>query len=203
MGIMADEKRSWFKAQWDGWKARALYEFAKFAVGALLLSLFGSATFNQSLTKGAYVAAGLIGVYFMISAFTSKKLPPPEANPKLAAALLKADCEALLQRFKELEFDHREKTRLPLNHASWPNFDAPWSYIHASLYSYNRIYAMLFLKAQIFWIQMEIKEEPKLFSLNENSLMFQVIDALDDLNRRLEAMQAGQVITSVTEKTSK
>jgi hypothetical protein len=50
---------------------------------------------------------------------------------------------------------------------------------------------------------MGIKEEPKLFSLNENSLMFQVIDALDDLNRRLEAMQAGQVITSVTEKTSK
>lgn len=200
---MADEKESWFKSQWDGWKAKALYDFGRFAIGAFLFSLFGSAAVNQSLTKGAYVAVGLIGAYFMIRAFTAKKLRPSEANSGLAVGLLKADCEFLLQRFKGLEFDHREKTRLPLNNASWPNFDAPWSYIDVSLYTYNRIYTLLFIKAQIFWMQMGLKGEPKLFSLNENSLMFQVIDALDDLNKRLETMQVGQVAASVTEKGSK
>jgi hypothetical protein len=119
----------------------------------------------------------------MVSAFLNRN-NLAGYDPRLAAALLRIDAEAILQRYKELDFDHRKDARLPLNSASWPNYDTPWDYVDASLAIHARMMNILIIKTRIFWMHMEYKDEPLPFSLNDNSRLDQVIDALDDLKQR-------------------
>jgi hypothetical protein len=181
---MADEKKpSFFKSQLEGWKAKALYDFAKYAVGAAILSYFGPAAFNQNFKHALYLFACLIGIYFMAAAFRLRG-KGATYDPRLAAALLRVDAEAILQKYRQLDFDHRQESRLPLNSASWPNYDKTWDFVDVTLCIQSRMMNILVMKAHILWTQMGYEDEPQLFSLNENSLLYQVIDALEDFKDR-------------------
>jgi hypothetical protein len=137
---MEDKKKlSFFRAQWEGWKAKALYDLVKYAAGAALLSLSGLAVFTgPKLMSAIYLFAALMGLYFMVSAFLLRKNIPAGYDPRLASGLLRMDAEELLRRYKELDFDSRDEARLPLDSSSWPQFGQPWSYVHMSLCSNAR-----------------------------------------------------------------
>ncbi len=46
----------------------------------------------------------------------------------------------VLTEYRRLDYDDKESSRFPFNHASWPHFNERWSYTHARLYSlYDRV----------------------------------------------------------------
>lgn len=160
---MADEKKpSFFRAQWDGLKAKALYDIAKYVAGAAIVSYFGPAALHQPITRAAYLFAVLIGLYLMAGAFLFRRKVQPY-DPRLASAMLRIDAEAILQLYKELEFDYRERARLPLKASSWPDYGEPWDYVQVSLCLLARMTTALIMKAGVFWSHMEYKEDLKLF----------------------------------------
>jgi hypothetical protein len=55
-----------------------------------------------------YAFGCLIGLYFMASAFLNRK-NQSAYDPRLAAALLRVDAEAILERYKELDFYYRKE----------------------------------------------------------------------------------------------
>ena len=85
-------------------------------------------------------------------------------------------------------FDHREQSRLPLNHASFPNFGQPFDYIQFSLASNNRIFEEFVLKMRALWMDTERADSLKLFWLGENSRMDEVVDGLEEANRILSQL---------------
>jgi hypothetical protein len=150
--------------------------------------LLGTKLFNQTLDKGAYVAGILIGIYLMIRAFVSSAKDPRKEIPIMAIELLKVECDNLLQKYKELDFNSREQCRLPLAHSSWPAFDKPWSYVQYSLCSQSQRMHDFKIKSQFIWLYMRKRDDLLIFRLDENSQLYQVIDGLTEFHARLQEL---------------
>jgi hypothetical protein len=82
---------------------------------------------NARALSGITLFLLLIGAYVMGLAIylTIRWLPRREARKSEAMAfrILLEDADLLLRIYRRLGFDDPEKTRLPLNHATWPNFN--------------------------------------------------------------------------------
>lgn len=182
------EKAPWHKIYIDLVKGNALWSLTLWIIGSSLTGLLGTKLFNQTLDKGAYVAGILIGIYLMIRAFVSSGKDPRKEIPIMAIELLKVECDNLLQKYKELDFNSREQCRLPLAHSSWPAFDQPWSYVQYSLCSQSHMMHDFKMKSQFIWLYMRKRDDLPIFRLDENSQMYQVIDALTEFHARLQQL---------------
>lgn len=157
--------------------ARALQEFSKSPVEVLgaLAGIVAAAS-----------AAFKTGRRFWRNLWARLRSKP--YDPRLASAMLRMDAEELLKRYKEMDFDHREAVRIPLNNSSWPSFGQPWDYVHFSLCSNARMMTIFILKAQAFWSQMKYKTNLKVFALNQQSRLDQVIEALEEFQKKTEGL---------------
>jgi hypothetical protein len=183
-----DDKTRWLKTYIDLIKGNALWSLTLWIAGSILTGLLGTKLFNQTLVKGAQAAGILIGVYFMIRAFVKTGKDPMNEIPIMAIELLKVECDNLLQKYKELDFNSREECRLPLAHSSWPAFNKPWSYVQYSLCSQSHRMRDFQTKSRFIWQHMRKRDDLALFRLDESSLMYQVIDALTEFHTRLQEL---------------
>lgn len=104
---------------------------------------------NQLMSTGALLFYGiaatlLISVCVVVSAIWRNKAHPTHAvaavtrTPVETLALNQAWVRwaAIADEYDRLDYDNRNNnsTRLPFNHASWPDFGQPWKYVHAQLH---------------------------------------------------------------------
>jgi hypothetical protein len=175
----------------NDFKSKAVYDTVKFTLYTLITAFGGSKLFQTSLAKVPYAALTALGVFLIV-----RMLWPPkrkgEPSKTLVFSVLQQDCEALLNRYKPLMFDHRQESRLPLNPSSWPNFGEPFDYIHFSLASNSRMFSEFMPKMRSLWQDMQRTDDLKLFSLGEYSRMDEVVDALQEADQILKQFQSAR-----------
>ena len=188
-------KSAWYHVNLADYRSRAIYDVLKqaflVACGSVIASFGSAQVFEQSRTKASYAAMTLFGVYVIAKPF----LPRTTARTgKLSArgglGFLRADCESIVSRYKELMFDHREHARLPLHTASWPDFGQPFSYVQIALCSNFRAFSLFVLKIRMLWAELGRTDEPKLLRLDQSSRLDQVVEGLEEIDRILQSLQA-------------
>jgi|SRR5579862_612057 len=182
------EKAAWYKAYFDLVKGNALWNLTLWIVGSLLTGLLGTKLLNQTLEKGGYAAGILVGFYFMIRAFVNGTRGSRKEIPVIAIDLLKVECDNLLLKYKELDFNSRDQCRLPLAHSSWPAFNTPWSYVQYSLSAQSQRMHDFRIESEFVWRYMGKRLDLSIFDLGESSQMYQVIDALTEFHAKLQEL---------------
>ena len=181
------EKKAWWPLGLRDLKSKAAYDLLKVGVGSLIAAIGGTQLLSWSVAKAPYIALIAIGIFLVGRVFVPSRRRG-EVSEALAIAFLRADCELMLGRYKELMFDHREESRLPLNASSWPNFGQPFDYVDVSLASHSRIFSAFVVKIHILWHDLQRTDEPKLFRIGDYSRMDQVVDALEEMiSKQLQA----------------
>ena len=184
----APAKRGWWPLSLQDLKSKAVYDVLKFFFISLITAAGGTQLAHWSLIKAPYIALVAAGIFLGVRMFLPSR-NPGQVSQAVAIGFLRADCELLLGRYKELMFDHREDSRLPLNHSSWPNFGQPFEYVDVSLATHSRIFSAFYLKVQILWHDLHRTDEPKLLRIGDYSRMDQVVDALEEMDRLLTDLQ--------------
>ena len=186
-------KKSWWHVNISAndFKSKAIYDALKFTLYTLVTAFGGTQLFQASLTKVPYIALTALGL-FLIARMLWPRDRKGEPSKTIVYALLQQDCAALLNRYKPLMFDHRQESRLPLNHSSWPNFGQPFDYIHFSLASNSRMFDEFVLKMRSLWQDMQRADDLKLFALGDYSRMDEVVDALQEADQVLKELQAAR-----------
>jgi hypothetical protein len=183
-------KKVWWHISPQDLKSKVVYDLLKVGGGALITAAGGTQLLHQSLAKAPYIALMAIGFFLVVQAFLPSKRRKGQVSQQAAIGFLRADCALLLERYKELMFNHREASRLPLNSSSWPDFGSPFDYVAVSLCSNYRIFGAFLLKVHILWNDLQRTDEPTLFRVGENSRMDQVVDSLQEMDGILQQHQS-------------
>jgi predicted nucleotide-binding protein len=103
-----------------------------------------------------------------------------------AVRLLFEEADYLHRIYRGLDQDHRERVRLPLFNASWPDFGKEWDYVHATLFSHASRVTWLIRTSQAVWSEAKWPTAGvELFQMPEHVKMVDLLHALDDFRRLL------------------
>lgn len=182
-------KRPWWHISPQDLKSKAVYDLLKVGGGTLITAAGGTQLLHQSLVKAPYIALMAVGIFIAVQVFLPSKRRKGQVSQQMAIGFLRTDCELMLGRYKELMFDHREASRLPLNASSWPNFGSPFDYVDVSLCSNSRMFSAFVLKIHLLWHDLQRTDEPKLFRVGDYSRMDQVVEALEEMDGILKELQ--------------
>src|SRR5581483_2704074 len=104
----------------------------------------------------------------------------------LAPRMLFGEANYLHRVYRGLDQDDRDRVRLPLFSASWPEFGKEWDFVHVSLYSHARRVDWLVRTAQAVWSEMKWPTAPvELFRLSANTTMADLLHALEEFRHLL------------------
>lgn len=110
----------------------------------------------------------------------------------LTLRLMLEDCESILKIYRRLDYDNHtqpERVRLPFAESSWPEFGEKWDYLHAMLFSLARELGVFIHKGHVLWKELaEPEDGVDLFKLGRNTVMIDLIGALEDFQKRLEVI---------------
>lgn len=129
------------------------------------------------------LALGLAG-FFCIRAWKEFR-----ALRRLPLSLVLADCRVLLSEYQRPAFDFPVDARLPLNHASLPNYGEVWQYQHVVMHGLktefwtiiSRIHAINKARSTYRLWNLDIKDGL------QNMVIVEVISTLEKLEKSLEA----------------
>lgn len=137
---------------------------------------------------GSLVGSGAL--HFAAARIQTRKPRPKSPNPSIdpytdqrtmGARIIRDDFGYLLEHYRRLDFDAREKVRLPLNPASWPAFGEKWDYPQAELFSLHMMTGWTLLKARVVWKEMGWPESvSRLFRCGESTVMVDVLVGLQE-----------------------
>ncbi|HLM99287.1 MAG TPA: hypothetical protein VK335_08410 [Bryobacteraceae bacterium] len=167
-------------------RGHALFKFLEWAVGAALGSFGG--THVIAVPSALNVFLVLIGVYLMGMAVFGHKRRTPEGTETLPQRLLFEEADLLHRAYRNLNQEHQEEARFPLQNRSWPAFGGEWSIVQVNLYSLSMQTKWLLLTATKAFSEMHWPTESvELFRITEQSRMVDLLHALEEFRLLLRS----------------
>ena len=114
----------------------------------------------------------------------------PSSKAPSAFAVFMEETEFLLRVYRRLSFDDPADTRLPLNPASWPNFNPPqiWTYTQIQMCCLSGRFDLLVLLAKQGLKDAGSDEKFELLDLNrESTVMVELLPALEQFRDAMKA----------------
>ena len=115
----------------------------------------------------------------------------------LGLRMLLEDFSYLLERYRRLDYDHKQDVRFPRSFSSWPKFGEKWQYVHANLYSLAGMTDWAMVKAKLVWRDYGWPEyTSRLFSQGDDILMVDMLvglqEGIDWLKRQIQSTGSSQ-----------
>jgi len=167
-------------------RGHALFKFLEWAVGAALGSFGG--THVIAVPSALNVFLVLMGLYLMGMAVFGHKRRTLEGIETLPQRLLFEEADLLHRAYRNLNQEHQQEVRLPLQNGSWPTFDREWSAVHVNLYSLSFQIKWLLLTATKVFSEMQWPTESiELFRISEQTRMVDLLHALEEFRLLLRS----------------
>ncbi len=161
------------------------------AAGSVMLALF--VAFSHGLAR--WEQAGIVSLFsivligLVVSVYLNVNRGGSKRASKLALALISEECEYLLRSYRRLSATDPANTNLPLHPASWPVFNpaATWTHTQVSLCCLSARFGSFVAVAGRAFGEMGFDEYVEVFQMPPQTLMVDLLAALQDFRNFLQA----------------